>query len=325
MAKYKCHHCGTIDGCNEHDGGRGKLVCERVVNRTKPDTYFIYCRSCFYINFYHLELFGNLKFKNVFNGKDALQNKYSYFVFGYENNITRAMIDDGIARAMEDGSLRSLEEKAPLKKSTPIDGKVIIKCPSCNGSLRVTKDKYGNIRCPICNNLFEVVSPNLEVVSANFEEVAQPVNTNFDPPKTTIYPSRMFHKVKCPNCGNRVEITSPEHGVAKCPSCNELIGQVTKDETVSRRGPSGASATSGSVFSSDAVSSEKTRKTDPSRPPILEEPSPYIPPNRLASFMDRVREWALIIMLVALMSYCAIALDGGGDPTPFYYRGAPCC
>jgi hypothetical protein len=101
MKKFKCHNCGTIDSLRENS----KLLCEkqkglsldfRTGTAATLDQYYIYCRSCFYVNVYQPGWIGNIKFNYYLEGNQLFAQVKSHFVFQLFNSINKAMKEDGI-------------------------------------------------------------------------------------------------------------------------------------------------------------------------------------------------------------------------------------
>jgi hypothetical protein len=136
MAKYKCHKCGVVDSLHAKNEGRSKLVAEVEKGFDEyPDDYYIYCRSCFYVNRYQPGWMGNLKFKLYLDGKEMFtksEKMGSGFLFKDYNKINRAMIEDGIIP----------------KGWVP---KTIVQCPSCRKSHIVSIGSSIDTRCPDCS------------------------------------------------------------------------------------------------------------------------------------------------------------------------------
>jgi DNA polymerase III subunit epsilon len=80
-------------------------------------------------------------------------------------------------------------------------GKVIIKCKACGASLRVPKEKVGNIRCPSCSNLFEA-NTSLPISSINSGEKVV---------------------IKCASCDAALRVPKGQRGKVRCPSCSVLF------------------------------------------------------------------------------------------------------
>src|SRR5438105_2551775 len=93
---------------------------------------------------------------------------------------------------------------------------VIVKCPSCNGPLRVADELLGRkVRCPGCQTIFEASAPPPEPPPPPQPPPAEPAPRRNEPPAgDDLRPCpgcrRMIHRdsTRCYNCGERL-VSSP--------------------------------------------------------------------------------------------------------------------
>ncbi len=102
MSRKKCHNCGVVDSIHVRDEGRSKLIAAfGLKDDDGLQMYFIYCRSCNFVNIYKPGWFGNIKFNSFIDARgvcEAYQNgQMSREEMGiFAGKIQRAMVEDGV-------------------------------------------------------------------------------------------------------------------------------------------------------------------------------------------------------------------------------------
>ena len=108
---------------------------------------------------------------------------------------------------------KSNRSKTAQTRSADVE-KIQIGCPECGRQLRVPSDYGGQVRCPDCENRFEV-EPRVE----HADEVEEEVEEEEVEERTTDEKV----EVHCPECQQSLRIPQGYAGSIRCPACEEVF------------------------------------------------------------------------------------------------------
>ncbi len=106
---------------------------------------------------------------------------------------------------------KSNRSKTAQTRSADVE-KIQIGCPECGRQLRVPSDYGGQVRCPDCENRFEV-EPRVEHADEVEEEVEEVEERTTDEKV----------EVHCPECQQSLRIPQGYAGSIRCPACEEVF------------------------------------------------------------------------------------------------------
>lgn len=101
----KCHNCGLVDSIHVNDEKASRLVfAYGPKDQDGLLTFFIYCRSCHFINIYKPGWVGNVRFDSYIDSKELCSAHQSGTITREEmgflaEKIQRAMKADGVLPA----------------------------------------------------------------------------------------------------------------------------------------------------------------------------------------------------------------------------------
>ncbi len=111
----------------------------------------------------------------------------------------------------------SIEKKTKSKKSTVKDEKIEVACPSCDRRLRVPRTYSGGVKCPECENRFDVEAVE-ETPEEEIPEDDETV-TNDD-----LWSSSDNDILGCPKCARKLKVPYEKRPAkARCPACETIF------------------------------------------------------------------------------------------------------